>query len=323
MRAITTKATLCTALTSVLKLFSGAFSVTVAILVATAATAATPTRGTAYIGSGFGQHDVYRIEYSYDGADTLTTSAPVFIAHTNGGSYGHLVTPDRHLLVVGEGSMASVSLSTNVVTPINPHNNGNTVALDPDGITAWVGWKDTPIASVPLDPPQTGTPHDVSGDDGVATAIAFTPANGVFYTTGGEDRNGNVGTIDLTTFQTTRYVSNIEATGIAYDAFSASVIVAAFGKSHQIDPANPSVIVSSRDDSVAGESYIDLKPDGLGHLLTTRWGATTGMLVLLDYSETGLIGDPRTRYVTAPIDLPSITDLAYDPELFADSFDPD
>lgn len=301
----------------------GVFLLNSALFVTTAVTAATPTRGTVYVGSGFGQHDIYRIEYSYDGADTLTTSTPVFIAHTSGGSYGHVVTPDRHLLVVGEGSMASVSLSTDVVTPINPHNNGNTVALDPSGVVAWVGWKDTALSSVPLDPPQTGTPHNVGGDDGVATAIAFTPANGVFYTTGGEDRNGNVGTIDLTTFLTTRYVSNIEATGIAYDAFSDSVVVAAFGKSHQIDPANPGAVISSRDDSTVGESYIDLKPDGLGHLLTTRWGSTSGALVLLDYSETGLIGDPSTRHVTAPIDLPAITDLAYDSELFADSFDPD
>src|SRR6185312_1015968 len=86
----------------------------------------------------------------------------------------------------------------------------------------------------------------------------------------------NVGTIDLTTFQTTRYVSNIEATGIAYDAFSDSILVAAFGKSHQIDPANPGVVISSRDDSLVGESYIDLKPDGLGHLLTTRWARRPG-----------------------------------------------
>src|SRR3954465_14621437 len=71
--------------------------------------AATPTRGTIYVGVGFGPHDIYRIEFDYDGADTLTTSAPVYIAHTFGGSYGHVVTPDRHLLVVGQGTMASIS----------------------------------------------------------------------------------------------------------------------------------------------------------------------------------------------------------------------
>jgi hypothetical protein len=294
----------------------------VALVAAATTDAATPTRGTIYVGVGFGSHDIYRIEYNDDGADTLTTSTPVYIAHTAGGSYGHLVTPDRHLLVVGQGTMASISLSTNVVTQISPHNNGNTVALDPDGATAWVGWKDTALSSVPLDPPDTGTPHFVGGDDGVATWIAFTPANGAFYTTGGEDRNGNVGTIDLTTFLTTRYVSNTEATGIAYDSFSDSVIFAAFGKSHQINPANPSVVVSSRDDTASGETYIDLKPDGAGHLLTTRYGLQSGLLVLLDYSESGLIGDPTTRHVTAPIALPTLTDLAYDPELFADSFDP-
>ena len=116
-------------------------------------------------------------------------------------------------------------------------------------------------------------------------------------------------------------LSNIEATGIRYDPFSASVIFAAVGKAHQIDPANPGVVISSRDDSVGGD-YKDLVPNGMGHLLAARYGATTSALVLLDYSATGLIGDATTRYVSAPIAIGCITGLAYDPVLFADGFEP-
>lgn len=291
------------------------------LLMASTASAATPTRGTVYVGTVTTGHSVYKIDYAYDGADTLTTSEPVLLSGAPGGSYGYAVIPHRYLLVVGQGQAARIKLATGEVTRASPNNNGNTVVMDPDGVTAWAGWKDTALSSIPLEPFGDGTPHAVSGDDGVATEIAFTPTHGVFYTTGGEDRNGNVGTIDMTTFHATRALSNTEATGIRYDPFSDRIIFAAFGKAHEIDPANPNVILSSRDDSADGD-YKDLVPDGMGHLLAARYGATTSALVLLDYTETGLIGDPSTRYVSAPIAVGGVAGLAYDPILFSDDFEP-
>ena len=290
-----------------------------AILLPTAfANAATATRGTVYV-AGFTAKQVYRVDYDYDGADTLTVSAPTILASVSNLSYGLAVTPDRYLLVAGQGQVSRIKLPTGAMSTVNPHNNCNTIVVDPAGATAWAGWKDTAISSIPLHPFADGTTHTVSGDDSVATEITFTPANGVFYTTGGEDRNGDVGMIDLATFHTTRLFSNFEATGIHYDAFSASVIFAAFGKARQFNPASPGALLSSRDDSAAGDNYIDIAPDGQGHLLATSFGGT---LVLIDYSATGLIGDVSTRRVSAPMALSGATDVVYDPILFADGFEP-
>ncbi|MGA9342245.1 MAG: hypothetical protein WBV61_07910 [Rhodanobacteraceae bacterium] len=285
--------------------------------------ATTPAHGSVYIGIAYGSHRVYKVEYDYDGADTFTTGAPVLVAYTPGAAE-FAILPNRYLLVVGQGNMAKVKLPSGPVTTASPGNNANTVALDPDGVTAWAGWFDTALASIPLDPFGDGTVHTLSGDDQIATMIAFTPSDGAFYTNGGTIQYGFVGRIDLTTFHTTRlFAQSTEATGIIYDPFSATLVFAAFGIAHQIDPANPGVVLASRDDGAAGENYLALVPDGMGHLLATRYGGDAA-LVLIDYSASGRLDDVTTRYFAAPI--PSLTGLsggiAYDPVIFADGLDP-
>ncbi len=284
--------------------------------------ATTPSSASVYVGVAFGSRAVYKVEYDYDGADTLTVGAPMLVTPVSGAA-DYKVLPNRYLLVVGQGNAARIKLPAGPIETASPGNNANTVVLDPDGVTAWAGWNDSAPASIPLDPFGNGTPHALTGDDGVATMLAFTPANGVFYTTGGDVAYGNVGRIDLDTFQTTRFISGTEATGITYDPFSGTVVFAAFGVAHQIDPADPGVIIASRDDTAEGENYLNLVADGMGHLLATRWGGDAG-LVLIDYSASGRIDDPTTRYLAAPI--PSLVglsgSLAYDPVIFADGFDP-
>lgn len=81
-------------------------------------------------------------------------------------------------------------------------------------------------------------------------------------------------------------------------------------------------MLSSRDDSAAGENCLGLIPDGAGHLLGTRWGGAGGALVLVDHSATGLLGDPATRIATAPLPAGLSGSLAIDdPVIFADGFD--
>ena len=294
---------------------------TTIMLAAPAALAANAIRGTVYV-AALGTHQIFRIDFDYNGNDSFTARTPIPLASVSGLSFGLAIAPNRYLLVAGQGSVSRVKLPTGIATTASPHNNANTIAVDPSGSMAWAGWKDTSLSSLPLQPFGDGTPHSVHGDDGVATEIAFTPANGVFYTTGGEDRNGNVGGIDLNTFTTTRHLSNTEATGIHYDPFSATLIFAAFGKAHQIDPANPGVVLSSRNDSTTGDSYIDLAPDGMGHLLGTWSNATSSTLVLIDYSASGRLGDVSTLHFSTPIGVRNATDVVNDPLLFADGFEP-
>lgn len=282
------------------------------------ATAATPSRGTVYLSSIGGT--LYRTAYAFDGA-TLTLSTPSATVRMSRGG-GALGLPEHRVVVVGAGTVSLFDPIAHTLESASTMTNANTATLDPDGLRLWCGWKDTPISEVPLAPFGDGTAHAISGDDTVATTVAFTPSDGVFYSTGGEGESGNFGRIDLSTFVTTRVCAACFATGVTYDAYSGDLILAGLGRAEQRDPADPGVVVASRDDSPAGENYLPLTPTGDGHLIGTRSGA--GGVVIIDYSASGRIDDAGT--VIAFAAAPGIGDisgaLALDPELiFADGFD--
>ena len=281
---------------------------------ATSAHAGAPAHGSVYLSNLDGP--VYLLAYAYDGSGHLDVSPVHIVATVPRG--GGMRRKNRDLVyVVGAGIVSAVNLADETVSSVSANNNANTATLSPDGNTLWVGWKDTVPASVPLQPFGVGIPHPVTGDDSVATMIAFTPAHGTFYTTGGEfaAESGNMGHIDLGTFITSRSLSDVHATGINYDPFSGSLIIAGVGRATQIDPGNPTSVISSRDDSIAGENYLVLEPDGLGHLIGTRFGSEP-RLVFIDYSESGMIGSGSSIIISAP--LPNSANLSGGPTLEPD-----
>jgi hypothetical protein len=285
-------------------------------LAAPLAHAATPSRGTVYMSSIYGS--LYRVGYSFDGT-TLTVSSPAQIVQFIRGG-GVAVLPDHRVAVVGAGYVSLYDPIGHTVAGSSSMTNANTVTPDPDGTRFWAGWKDTPLAEVPVDPLADGIVHGVGGDDTVATTLTFTPSGDVFYSTGGEFESGNFGRIDMTTFTTTRICAGCWATTVAYDAFSDSLILAGIGHAEQRDPNNPTIVLSSRDDS-AEENYLALYPTGDGHLIGTRAG-DNGRLVLIDYSATGRLGAASTVIVSA--DPGGIVDLSgaagYEPDLiFSDA----
>ncbi len=262
---------------------------------------ATPAQGTIYLSMLSGP--LHRINYEYDGGSTLVvTSAQLVATLPRGG--GVRVGPDSRVYVVGTGNVSRVNVDSGAFTSVSATNNSNTLSFDPDGTKLWAGWKAAPLASVPIAPLVNGTTHSVSGDDNFATAVAFTPANGAFYTTGGEFESGNFGRIDMTSFSTQRMLSNVHATGAVYDAFSGHLIVAGLGRAKQIDPANPATVLSSRDDSPGGENYLVLQADGRGHLFGTRFGPSARLL-MIDYSASGLIGGAGSVIVS--VEIPGIS----------------
>jgi hypothetical protein len=259
--------------------------------------AATPAGGRLYLSVLSGP--LYRLDYRYDGADSLTLSVPQLLATLPRGG-GVRMGSDGYVYVVGAGGVHRVDPGNGSFTSVSAMNNANTVSFDPGGALLWAGWKDTAVSSVPIDPLADGTPHAVSGDDSIATAVAFTPDHGVFYTTGGEFESGNFGRIDLATFVTLRLHSDAQATGAIHDTFSGDLIVAGLGQAKQIAPGNPSAIKASRNDSAGGENYLNLQADGRGHLFGTRSGAEA-RLVMIDYSASGLIDAADTVMLSIPI----------------------
>jgi hypothetical protein len=288
------------------------------------AIAGSPSSGTVYIGAAFGTHNVYKVMYQYDGVSSMTATTTILA--TLPSAADSAIVPGGDIVVAGQGAnVYKVNYSDGSYATVNSGNNGNVVSLDPSGAKVWIGWTDASPSAVPLNPFANGTVHAVTGDDSVITQLAFTPA-GVFYTNGGSGA-GNYGHIDLNTFTATRLLASTYATGLHYDAFSRTLILAGLGHAAQYYPANPAVALSSRDDSAAGENYLSLRPDGVGHLFGTRAGGsggnpTGGRLVLIDYSTTGLIGDATTVIVSAPIVDGLSGGVAVDTAIFADGFQP-
>lgn len=294
------------------------------------AAADTPAHGTILVGSSAaGLHFLTRVDYDYDGAGHLTTASTLQRALGFNGYGSGYVLAGGYLILAGGGVSGRLQLGSGAMLTANPNSSGNFVTLAPGGATVWVGGRNAALASFAPTPFGDGVAHAVGGDDSGVTQLAFTPAHGVFYTTGGSapSERGNVGTIDLGTFQTTRHVANIEATGMHYDPFSASLIVTAFGKAHQIDPAHPAALLSSRDDS-ATQNYLELLPDGAGHLLGLHLsdggcGNPASALVLIDYSSAATLSDAATHIAAAALAVQGCaTGLGPDADLFADGFEP-
>jgi len=153
-------------------------------------------KGTAYIGAAFGTHNLYKVEYDYDGIGSMTATATILTTLPTAADA--LIVPGGDLIVAGQGpNIYKVNSATGAFTTVSASNNGNTVSLDPSGASVCIGWTDTSPSQVPLDPFANGTPHSIDGDDGTVTSLAFTPADGMYYSNGGES-TGNFGRIDLT-----------------------------------------------------------------------------------------------------------------------------
>lgn len=280
--------------------------------------AGSAAKGTVHIGAAFGVHNVYKVEFDYDGIGSMTASATILTTLPTAADA--LVVSGGDLIVAGQGqNVYKVNSATGTFATVSSGNNGNAVSLDPGGASVWIGWTDTSPSQVPLQPFANGTPHSISGNDSTVTSLAFTPSNGVFYSNGGVGL-GNFGTINLTTFTTVRLLASTYADNVHYDRFSRSLIIAGIGHAIQVDPANPATPISTRDDTGLGENYLMLRPDGRGHLFGTRYGGGD-RLVLIDYSATGLIGDASTIIVSTVLVNGLSGGVAVDTSILADGFE--
>lgn len=271
------------------------------LLLSTGADAGPPISGAVYVSDLGGP--LYRVRYTYDGEHPPVLGAPERVATLprGGGARG---LRDGRVAVVGAGIFSVYDPRDGSVATVGTMTNANALQVSPDGSRMWTGWKDTVLSDVPLAPLAPGTPRALTGDDLVATMLAFTPNDGVFYTTGGEFAEGNFGRIDLAAFATTRIATGVFATGVVYDRYSDTLITAGVGRATQRAPSAPAVVLSNRDDTATGENYLILEPTGDGIAFGTRYGSEF-RLVFIDYAAEGRIGAPSTRFYSLPV--PGIT----------------
>jgi len=254
-------------------------------------------------------HDatVQSVPFSYNGGTaassySLGTPSLIYDFGPSGNADGLIQGPNGNLLVGGSttGKIFQITKAGMLVGSVNvPNTNPYHLSLSPDGKTIYSGGATSLFQGGDVPGPLGVTPffsdgasHNVSGDDSGLTQLAFKGGT-VYYTSSPDTGVGSVGTINLSTFTTTRHISNLPAAhGVTFDPFTNDLIMS--GNSHitQVDP-NTFQVVSDIDLSSMGVNMLDqLFVDGQGHVLAGDNGqvnllsgkGTKGKLVFIDYS---------------------------------------
>jgi autotransporter-associated beta strand protein len=231
--------------------------------------------------------NIRKVAITYTGSN-LTLGTPITVA-SNVPADGLLFAPNG-LLVTANGSVSEVNPVTGTTTTVNGQGAEH-LALDPSGTKIWSAPQPGPVLEIPLNPFGNAVSHALQGDDTAITAIAFDNKGNAYYTHDSSpfSGGGSFGLIDLTTFTTKRIFSSLPAAhGISFDPLTGDLFL--FGGNHltQIDPTTLKVVSDRAFPSPI--SVIDQGAlDGAGHVYAADNG---GDLAFVDYSKTGLVGDP-------------------------------
>jgi RHS repeat-associated protein len=241
-----------------------------------------------------GSPPVNDVSAAFDGT-SIVLGTPKNIA--SGFSADGLAFAPNGDVIVGTQSntIDEVNLKTGQVSSTNVGGNFDTehVTIDPSGTKVWTGPQPGPLAEVPLNPLAPGKVDPLHGDDTNVTQLGFDQSGNAYYTASGGGGFGNFGVIDLTSFTTKRVFTNLPAAhGIFFDSYTGDLFIVGNNTIAQIDPQTLK-IVSSR---VIPNTTLDQgAADGNGHLYVADNG---GHMVFVDYSASGLVGDPSDAVAT-------------------------
>jgi WD40 repeat protein len=237
--------------------------------------------------------------FSWDGTTLSVTTHEIVVLPGFGIDGSLAVASDGNIYSGRAGAVYQINPLTGVFQSVSSGVNNNVVSIEPTKTTLYVGWKDTPLATVGTGTDfGAGTAHAISGDDTVATGLAFLPDGSVWYTTGGEDQLGNVGTINLSTYTTTRKLASISATAITYDPFTGDIFTAGIDGIVQINPTSGAVVSTWANPQGQGLFIENLAATGTGQLVAFD---SSNLLRLWDFSSgSKLIGGAGTIIASAP-----------------------
>jgi uncharacterized repeat protein (TIGR01451 family) len=251
---------------------------------------ADPVSGTLYYTRYAGSPRVKKVDFTYDGATSFTLNAPVAIADLPGAD-GLVIAPDGNLIIGGQGNaIYKVDPVTGTVTSQTAGGGASYhMSMDPNRQRAWSGWESSGLIEVPLNPFGPGILHTLTGDDTHVDTIAWDETGTAYYTISGAGGFGNFGVIDLTTFKTTRKLSNVAAAhGMSFDPLTKTFIL--MGDSHisqvAISGGTASIISEL---TFSGVQFDQGTVDGVGHVFVAD---NNGSLVFIDFAASKKIGDP-------------------------------
>ncbi len=270
---------------------------------------AVPVDGDLLFTTFAGGQNVNKVHFTYDGTTTFTLGAISNIASTPGAD-GLIFAPNGNLLVGGQGNTVHM-VNPGTATFVTRNAWGTSsfhLALDPSGTRAWSAGIPGPLAEIPLSPSfANGIPHALTGNDTVITSIAFDTTGKAYYTASGSGGFGNFGTIDLTTFQTSRTLSGVPAAhGMAFDPFAGDLSLMGDGQLAQISVSNLTALKSARTSGFGGLTFDQGTVDGKGNIYAAT---NNGFLIFMDLSCSGLVG-AACNFVASPFLASALDDVA-------------
>ena len=265
------------------------------------------TSGTMFYTLFTGGTNVWKVSYSYDGT-VATLGAPTAIVASPGAD-GIVFAPSGNLLIGGAGAGRVYEYTTAgaLVGSGSALAPAFHLALDPSGSKVWTSTFGGPLADLPLGPiADASTLHVISGSEGGVTQIAFAPSGKVFYVNGSPNGGGNLGSIDLSTFVTTRFSSSVtSAHGLVYDSFTGLMTTFGAGSVGSFDPASATPGTTLKEFATGVCDFDQGAVDGKGHALIAGCGAIT----FIDYSTSMDITSP-TNYIKSFGGFAGIDDVA-------------
>ena len=255
---------------------------------------ANATSGTMFYTLFSGGTNVWKVSYSYDGT-VATLGAPTAIAASPGAD-GILFAPSGNLLIGGAGAGRVYEYTTAGALV----GSGSALApafhlsLDPSGSKVWTSNFGGALADLPLGPIANASAlHTITGSEGGVTQIAFAPSGKVFYVNGSPNGGGNLGSINLSTYATTRFSSSVtSAHGLVYDSFTGLMTTFGAGRVGSFDPASATPGATLKEFATGVCDFDQGAIDGKGHALIAGCSGIT----FIDYSTSMDITSP-TNYI--------------------------
>src|SRR5438094_8793965 len=170
-----------------------------------------------------------KVHFDFNGTTlSLSANTPIHDFGTNNAD-GIAFASDGNLLI-GNGTGNTVTKISTAGAVVDTASIAGGAAfhlgISPDGKTVYTAGLPGALSSVPLSPFSDGTVHTLAGDDTTVTQIAFDGAGNAYYTSSNSLGTGNFGTINLTTFTTSRKMENVPAAhGMAFDADTGTLVL--------------------------------------------------------------------------------------------------
>ncbi len=243
-------------------------------------------------------NNVNSVTFNYNETTHVATlGVPTPVASVNGAD-GIIFAPNGNLLIGGQNTNRVHEITTGggFVRDYTLQDQSYHLALNPNGQFAYTSNFNGPLSVIDLNT-NTATLHTIfnsaTGAPFGITQVAFAANGNVFYVQGSPNGGGNVGFLNLGTYQATPLFGGagiVPAHGLIYDPYTGLMTMFGAGHTGTFDQNGGNLKVSA---NAFNCDFDQGAVDGFGHALV----AGCNSLTFLDYSVSGDITNPDYVFV--------------------------